>query len=691
MIRPRLMLLVQAILLVCASTVSTADDDAQALHRLFPNQATIRTGGGGLCRLALPPQVLEQCRADLSDLRIFDAGGTEIPFVVDSSREPKLVRQVLRFVPVEVVSVERRQEQPPHGRDRFHETYTLQVPSLATDVAAWDLVLLVQRAEFVCRVELDAETRSQGSVQVVAGGSAFRLTSPRGERLHFPVPADATQLEVSLVGENGTYLSPQFRLQASRSVADRQPSEVHLEQLEVDRLPQQTVLVLARPRGLVPARLSIRTATGSFHRQVTVWDEGAGAERDPIGQRSLFKLDAIVPVAVDEIAVRPPRGDRLRLIIDNGDSPALEEIEVVAMLTQPVLFFSVPAGSETAMLRFGGARAHRPDYDVAALKPVLGGPLAGDAADKALAFWDPQRSRAAVLGPITSNPAYDPEPALAFAMHAGAELDPRPFSHRRTLQITPSAEGLARLRLTPEDLAVTRPDLADLRVVDGASRQWAYLVEPQSTTVAMTLEVAEHQVERRRSHYRLRLPIAPLGLSRLVLEASAPFFDRAYRLRGRDDNDRDLVLAQGRLVRHQGDPRPQTILFSPVRCERLELIIDDGDDAPLELTRVEAFTPVPDLFVAAPQGEYALLLGFPEAAAPRYELERVRSTVLAVPSAAAQVGGLQPSPEFRARSRFATETGSQQLLMWIVLAVAVIALAGLTLRLARQESAQSEE
>ena len=96
-------------------------------------------------------------------------------------------------------------------------------------------------------------------------------------------------------------------------------------------------------------------------------------------------------------------------------------------------------------------------------------------------------------------------------------------------------------------------------------------------------------------------------------------------------------------------------------------------------------TPLPDLFLAAPAGDYSLLLGFPEARPPSYELERVRATVLAVPCGSVTASGLQPNPAFRARARLTSGGAPQRLLLWIALGVAVVALAGLTLRLARQE------
>ena len=124
--------------------------------------------------------------------------------------------------------------------------------------------------------------------------------------------------------------------------------------------------------------------------------------------------------------------------------------------------------------------------------------------------------------------------------------------------------------------------------------------------------------------------------------------------------------------------------------DSLELIIEDGDDAPLELSEINGRFPVTDVYFAAPAGTYYLLVGYPEATAPRYELARVRDLVLVVPSAAADTEPLAENDAFSPASRLTSESGVQQTLLWIALGLAVVFLTGLTLRLARKEQASVE-
>ncbi len=669
-----------ALLLVAATPgLALAPGDLAAL---FPQQAAVIAPGSGLCRLELPPEVLARCRPDLSDLRLFTADGRELPYLVESFAPDEGGVEVVHSVTPPVVDVRRSEDRDSSRPTRFAETYVVDVPALTADAGSWELVLETPRREVMRRLRL-THLGNDGSRSEILDGSAFRLVTPPAERLRFPLAAKAGRLEIALEGEGDGFLEPRLVLAARRFIAAPGGRQIPLERLRVESRGNETVAVFARPRGLVPDRLSLTTATGAFSRQVTVWDEGPTAAAEPLGRADLFRLDAFAPVASLELVVAPARGERLRVVIADRDSPPLDELALTASVARPTLFFSLPEGATAAVLRFGGGRARRPDYDLAALRPAHGVGLEGNAAERALALWDPMRSQPAALAAIVANPAFDSQPALAFAMHPGAEHDGRPYARRRQLAVAPSIEGLARLVLAPEDLATARPDLADLRVVDGDGRQWAYLIQPDADRRDLTL-VPTYQQDGRRSHYRFTPDPSPVTAVALTFDPLASFFDRAFELAVVADDGARETVASGRLVRHQGDPRPLSLALGDRRVTRLELSVDDGDDAPLALRAASLTVPSPALFVAAPAGPYTLLLGHPDATAPRYELERIRSTVLAVPAGVIEASGLEDNPAYAAGVRLASSAGAQRTALWLVLGIAVAALAALSLRLARQ-------
>jgi hypothetical protein len=312
--------------------------------------------------------------------------------------------------------------------------------------------------------------------------------------------------------------------------------------------------------------------------------------------------------------------------------------------------------------------------------------VGGRAADLAAGLYDPARLAEARLGPEAPNPRFDPAPALAFAHRPGAPLDHRRFRHRRALAARPSPDGLVRLALTPEDLAAARPDLADLRLADAQGRQWAFLLEDEAAEARVELAMApERAPGAGATRLRLAPPAAPARVAEVALDFAEPFFDRAFTLEGVEEGGEPRPLAHGRLVRRAGDPRPLVLDWPPRRLDALVLTIEDGDDAPLTLRRAEATLPLPELYFAAPAGDYALLLGDPEAAAPRYELARARDVVLAVAAGEADAGPLEANPDFRRAARLASDRGLRTVLVWAAIGLAAVVLAVLTLRLARRE------
>jgi hypothetical protein len=700
------------------------DDDPAAgsrrLRVLFPRQAAIEVEGGRLGRLLLPAEVLAACRPDLSDLRIFDAAGREVPFLVDAGRGPGVGLEVTRTAGLAIRGVDRTRTDRETGPPLYRERYALAVPAELPAGLRWDLEVVTSRPEFVKRVEVAVPAGAGGAAggpgprgeggrgggageatdrRPLVEGSLFRLDDPRRERTALPLPAfAAAELAVTLEGEDGGYLEPVFRLATGRSIAGRERAEVPLAEVARRRGEGRTEVELERPRGLVPDALRLAASTAAFHRPVEVWDEGPGRAEPPLGRRTLFRLQAPTAVEDLELPLAPARGDRLRVVIADGDSPPLDGLAFVAVARRPALLFALPAtpggeggGAAAGTLRFGGGRAFRPRYDLATLAPALAPAAAGPAAAVAERLYDPALAAEARLGPLVANPDFDPAPALAFAHRPGAPLDPRRYRWRRPLAAEPSPEGLARLRLSPEDLAHARADLADLRLADGEGRQWAYLLERDAGEERAALAIEGPERDDGASRYRLLPPTRPATAVRVALTTDAPYFDRAFALTGApaEDEGRDdleIPLARGRLVRRAGDPRPVVFAFPPTRLDRLELAIDDGDDAPLAFTRGEIVLPLPAVYFAAPAGDYALLLGDPEADPPRYELTRVREVVLAVAAADARPGPLAANPDFSRRARLATAPGAQQVLLWAALGLAVVVLAALTLRLARRES-----
>jgi hypothetical protein len=661
--------------------------DMPDLRTLFPNEAPVHvTPPGGLTRIVLPPAVLAECRPDLSDLRIMDAQGREVAFRVDSGAGSRTEIEVTESARGELLGVRRDETRRENGPPLHRETYEVSVPAKVVAGGAWDLVLETSRVPFVRRVDVAATQADGTSVPLVENSSVFRLAAPERARTRVALPSfTADKLTVTLVGEDGFYLEPAFRFETARVIEPQERIVVPLEEISRTRARGRTVVELARPGGIVPDGLRLETTTGAFNRNVEVWDEQrTGSGR--LGHATLFRAEAAATVEEREVVLQPAHGERLRVEVEDGDSPTLDALRFSAIVRQPSLVFSIASSSDetpAAWLRFGGGRAYAPRYDLAGLTL----PATGTRATAAERLHDLAAIPLARLGESRPNAHFDGAPALAFAMRAGTVIDTRSFRYRRKLRVNPSAEGLSRLRLASVDIASAMPNLSDLRIVDAEGQQWPYLLVSGVTTDWQDIAVGPPARKDGASTYRLALPVAPLEIDQLTLETDTPFFHREGVLRARTGDGEPYRLSNVTLARRNDRPLPLAISFQRTRVYALELELRDGDDKPLTFRCARLRVPVTELYLAAPAGEYSLLFGDPEARPPSYELARARDVVLAVASAPVILGEAGRNPDYSVSVRLSerTESALPKVVLWSVIGLAVVGLTVLTLRLARAE------
>lgn len=674
-------------LLLALASVAHADDPS-ALVRLFPEEADVYVADARLSRLPLPPAVIAACRPDLSDLRLFDRAGQEAPYLVDRGRAPGVTMAETQTAAPRVTDVRRWHETRANEPQKAREEYGLEVPANAPADVAWELVVDTPRSEFARRITVSGAGEDGRPRLLVEDAPLVRIDGAEHTRVALPAGVRGV-LTVVIAGDESDFLEPRFTLETQRTLGPGgELTSVPLTPVPASPKPGTTVFEIERPAGLVPEKLRFETDTPSFDRRVTVWDVRPGTPDVRLGSGRVLRVGTKTPLVQPDVDVDAARGGRLRVEIADGDSPPLQNLRVSALLQQPALLILLaPHGDEPAgVLRFGGGRAAAPQYDLATLLRDV--PATGDAARVAGRLYDPAEVGTARLGPVRRNPAFDAAPALAFAMRPGAPVDARTYAWRRALPIPAAPEGLVRVRLAPEDTARLRPDLADLRVIDAEQRQWPYLLEAAAAEEWLPLAVGAPVTRDRRTRWRLTPATTPLATNELQLDVDTPFFDRPARVLVRGTDGRERVLAAGPLVRDARRPQPLVIRLPAERVDALELEVDDGDEAPLALTGAAARVTVPALFVAAPAGAYTLLLGDPDATAPRYDVARARDVVLAVPATDVSAGAAEANPAFSEAARL---TGSgrprrwlEQGAVWVVLLLAVAVLGFLTFRAARR-------
>jgi len=688
-------------LLVCLATLLTTSSRGQAPDRdptrLFPHEAEVLASTPGLVRLPLRPDVLARARPDLSDLRLFDEEGLELPFFVDRGRD-EWPSDVSPRIPLALLDVRERDAQRLDPTS-FQELRVAAPPS-PPEGALWSLELDAPAERFVRQVVVHWEDAS--GVVELARGSVFRIPRPARARLRIALPSmpEATpeaRLVIAVHGE-GPLLSPTVHVIGERVVLPPDVLTVPLEIESTTREGTRTVVELARPVGLVPERLRVSTSERSFVRAVEVADLRPGRDPTSLGRGELFRL---TEVDEEELAISLARasGDRLRVTIEDGDTASLRDLVFAAEIRRPALVFEHRPGTRVV---FGGGRARPRQHDLEALvgtslgEGVLEGPLAE-----------------ATLGEVRDNPRFDGRPALGFA-RPGVAVELAPFAAFADLAVRGATEGASRFEPSAGLLAYARGDLADLRIVDADGNACPYVLSPAETRFEHALVVAAPTTTARKSVHVLSLEPGPLPVVRVSIDPDEPYVSRAFVLFGVDARGERRRLARGTLSRGPEDDAPIAIevearVERPSRASRprpfsrsrfraaedpsfdsgdrarfvsLELEVEDGDDRPLTLRDARAEIATRTVFLAAPDGSYRVLVGNAEAETPRYELEDAIDLVLAVRSVVAELGEARDNPAHEPPA-FWKRVDVTSFLVWGVLIVAVIVLGVVTLRLAR--------
>ncbi len=267
------------------------------------------------------------------------------------------------------------------------------------------------------------------------------------------------------------------------------------------------------------------------------------------------------------------------------------------------------------------------------------------------------------------------EPSLA----PGAAVDRAAFRVVRPIPKAPA--GLAVLILDAEVLG-NSCDLADVRIVTAEDRQVPYLVEQRNEPLVVPLELARVDAPRGTSVYRTTWPYSALPCeTRLVLHTSARVFERTVELRSAGEPRRSRspqILAS--TVWRATDPEvaPPSVTFDAANAhdarEGLEVVVNDGDNAPLPITRAELLLPSTALRFHHPGSELFLLYGNDPLMPPRYDLALLAPRLSAQPARELKLAPTVPStdepPEQKARKFF-----------WIAIGVVAVVLLALLAKL----------
>ena len=212
----------------------------------------------------------------------------------------------------------------------------------------------------------------------------------------------------------------------------------------------------------------------------------------------------------------------------------------------------------------------------------------------------------------------------------------------------------------------------------------AVLVEKRNEPVVVPLSLTRTDAPRGMSVYWTAWPYAALPCNtRLVLHTSTRVFERTVELRSGGEPRRGRsphVFAS--MVWRATDPEvpPPSITFDATNAddarEGLEIVVNDGDNAPLPITRAELLIPSTALRFHHPGSQLFLLYGNDPLMPPRYDLALLAPRLLAQPARELKLAPIVPStdepPEQSARKYFWIAIG----LVAVVLLVLLVKLLG---------------
>lgn len=600
----------------------------------------------------------------LDDLRLFDASGAEVPFLVIAP--------------------------PPVERDWVGGQLLPVAPTRASSGVEVDL----GRAAGVDRLRLTGlpppflkRARLEGSgdrarwTLLVSEGTLFDLPDDGLQRLELEFPPGVYRYLRLTWDDRSSGRLPPPRAAAARAAVAAAPPPLVRVPVPFERRPSEpgrSRYRISLPGARLPvAFVELSVAAGNVDRVAAVYEarlERAEAVPVQLGAATMRRTErGALAAAALRIAVSQPTETQIELVVEDGSNLPLAIDAIFAVFAElPWIFFQSPDGA-VLTARFGRTGLAGPRYDLEAMREAVPGLRVADAR------WGPTR---AITPPGPTAPA-------GAADLLGAALSTAGFRYSRP--VPTGRAGLVALRLDAAALAHSR--MADLRVVDPDGRQVPYLLERLGEPTEVTLgplvgippdpAAAGQGSTPRASVYRLRMPYEGLQAARLVLSTRSRVFSRRVRVmvERRDGAGRrapwaDTVASATWTHADPEMPAPSLALELPaLGAVDLRLVVEEGDNSPLPLDSPRLQLPGFRLrFVRPADVELTLLYGHPELDAPRYDLALLAPRVLGAPAEEVAAGPEREVP-VPAPNPLPTRV------FWGVLVAAVVVLLALVVRL----------
>ena len=632
-----------AVLFIVPCTLPAAD------WKEWQFQQAAQVSADGMTRLRLPPEVLDASQAGLTDVRLADREGREVPFAFVTPRPPERIEQVVSAAANNLRTLAERERTVIEFRAAVNEP----IESIS---------LTISSARFYKSVSVSVAVGERPFVETLVNFPVFRQ-SAGASQLVLPVKCggrDRVRLVFDDVRTEPVAVTQLTLHGPPRENVLAEPIELRIVEREEQAGKTRLLLDLGAARRHL-ARLEFAVVDPVFTRPVrlltrafrdgelseAVSDTGTILRTGGPGGSARLRLD--LEHAFDQREVV--------LVIENGDSPPLN-IESIRAWVRPLHLLFVAQPGEYRVYA-GNRRAGAPQYDLARLNQGLEAAVV----------------TATLTGTLAENPLFNPADTLADVPLLGAELDIKDWSFRKPLPKL--APGVHRLQFDLDVLAHAQLGFGDVRLMSGG-RQLPFLLDRSARvqTLFLASQTAPDADRPAVSRWQLSLTHARLPLKELNCVPETALFNRhitlyevVTNLRG-EKQRRQLGSANWVVTPESRTNRLRLALTSPPETDRLFLETDNGDNAPIRLTGFLANVPVTRvLFKVNANQPLDLLYGNDRVGRPSYDLGMVGAELLAAKPIEVEAG---PEQRHTAEPWKAGEvTGIRAVLFWGVL-IAVV-------------------
>jgi hypothetical protein len=621
-------------------------------------ERTVTPGAKGPNRLDVDVALLGGAKPRaLSDLRLHDAAGNEVPYLLIEPPPRAPAWRSATVLPIAATKTSSGFEADlgaPVDVDR------IEIAGIA--------------APFLKRLRVEGSGDRAHWTVLAADATIFDLPDDKLRNLEVPFAhGDYRYLRVTWDDRASARVQSVGAVRARLVGAGTPPPPmtiaVAFRALPSERGKSRYRITLPGPH-LPVAAIELQVSNPNVDRAATVSEprlSGNAVAPVPLGSATLRRAERDGAVAADtSVPISFPEGPDLDLAVDNGNNPPLSITAIVMRLApQPWIYFESADGAPITAT-YGDPSLPPPHYDLEASRRGVA------AIDVATATWSPAAA-------VASTPSVS-----AGVPMTGAPVERRDFRFARTIGAIP--RGLTSLVLDAHVLAHSSA-LHDVRLTDSKGNQIPYLLERRDSPLSIRLAIPSRQKSAgNQSVYAFALPydMLPAG-TQLVIRTDAHVFERTAILRkpadesrGRDAETLDTTPWQS--SDPDSDPPPLTFDVPLRGTHNVELQIDEGDNAPLPITSAELLLPSYALRFVSPGAPLTLLYGNPAAAPPRYDLALLAPRLFGQSSREVMLAAATPADSAGVTSR-------ERMIFWIVIAAAAVVLLATLTRLLRGVSA----